>query len=530
MHPMSFPAGGAPSERSVFNALSRLPDPWHVIHSVAWQSLRNGRQGDGEADFVLIHERHGLIVIEAKGGSIQIVDGDWVTSNTIGQHRINPIEQAVSSKHALMSYLRDSIEDLPWIEHGHAVWFPEIRVSGDLSAAAPDELVLDKADLERPEAAVNDIVNRWGLHKAIPTETVAAIVNRLAPTVTIRHTLADEIESIHARQLSLTDAQRQALDGLKRSRRVIVYGGAGTGKTVLAAERARRLAADGFDVVLTCFNRPLGDALRNDFEDVPTATVRSFHRLAHEWITGAGMDFPEDPGPSWWDDPAGEAVLEAFDRSGFSADAVIIDEAQGFDDSWLLALESCLGDRDEGVLLLFADRHQAIYREDWEAPPNMVPYDLDLNCRNTNQIAAVVARVYGDETATTGVDGPDVEFVAIETPEGVEKALRGALHRLVNEGQIDPADVVVLTQARAVKDRLVGQQLAGLVLESTDDRDEGVLVETIHRFKGLEAAAAIVVLNRLETDRDRALAYIGLSRPRVHLSVVGPADLVSALG
>ena len=33
MHPTSFPADGAPSERSVFNALSRLPDPWHVIHS-----------------------------------------------------------------------------------------------------------------------------------------------------------------------------------------------------------------------------------------------------------------------------------------------------------------------------------------------------------------------------------------------------------------------------------------------------------------------------------------------------------------
>ena len=110
------------------------------------------------------------------------------------------------------------------------------------------------------------------------------------------------------------------------------------------------------------------------------------------------------------------------------------------------------------------------------------------------------------------------------------RTLRGALHRLVSEGQIDPADVVVLTQARALKDRLVGQQLAGLVLESTDERDAGVLVETIHRFKGLEAAAAIVVLDRLETDRDRALAYIGLSRPRVHLSVVGPADLVSALG
>ncbi len=529
MYPRSFPSDGVGSERTVFNALTRLPDPWHVIHSVAWQSLRNGKQGDGEADFVLIHQDHGLIVIEVKGGSIQIVDGEWVTSGANGKHRINPIEQAVSSKHALMAYLRDTIEDLPWVESGHALWFPEIKATGDLTAAAPDDLVLDRTDLERPAAAVNDIVNRWNLHKAIPAQQVAAIVSRLAPTVTVRHTLADDVAAIEASQLVLTGAQRAALDGLRRERRVIVYGGAGTGKTILAAERARRLAADGFTVVLTCFNRPLGDALRDDFETVPTATVGSFHRLAHDWITEAGMEFPEDPEPSWWGEPAAEAVIEAFDRSGFTADAIIVDEAQDFDDSWLLALESCLSDRDDGLFLLFADGHQAIYRDEWEPPPNLVSYDLDLNCRNTNQIREVVGRVFGDEIVGTGVDGPDVELLKAESPEGEDKALRGALHRLVNEGKVLASGVVVLTQSRATKDRLVGKELAGLMLESTEGRGGGVLVETIHRFKGLEASAAIVILDRLDTDQDRALAYIGLSRPRAHLAIIAPPVVVAAL-
>jgi hypothetical protein len=528
MYPDRLPANASPSEKPVYGGLEQLPDPWRVFHSVAWQSLRKGRQGDGEADFVLIHPRHGLIVIEAKGGSIHIRDGKWFTSNKKGTHPIDPFEQATASKHALVGYLRDTIPDLPWLEAGHGVWFPQIAVSGDLTAAAPDEIVLDRNDLNKPVVAINDLVNRWGLHGTIPDAFVEAITRQLAPTVTIRHTLADDVADVHARQLALTETQRLALAGLRRARRVIVYGGAGTGKTVLAEERARRLSADGFRVVLTCFNRPLGDAFADEFVDNTLVTAGSFHHLAHTWITDAGLDFPDNPDPDWWDDPLGELLLEAFTVGDFRADAIIIDEGQDFDDSWFMALEAALSDPDDGLFLVFADRQQAIYREDWEPPFNAVEYSLDLNCRNTNQIAAVVARIYGDELPTSGADGPDPEFHAVESPEGIDKTLRGILHRLVNEGAIPADRVVILTQGRETKDRLVGQTSAGLPLGAIGTPDT-IAVETIYRFKGLEADATIVILDRLEKDRDRALAYIGLSRARFHLVVISPPEVGTAL-
>ena len=299
---------------------------------------------------------------------------------------------------------------------------------------------------------------------------------------------------------------------------------------MLAAERARRLAHDGFRVVLTCFNRPLGDALRKEFEGIESVTAGSFHRLAYDWITDAGMEFPEDPGDDWWDDPVGEAVLESFDISGFETDAVIIDEGQDFDDSWFVALEGALAEPKEGLFMVFADPHQAIYRESWEPPPDMVEYALDLNCRNTNQIAQVVARIYDDQYTPTGTDGPEVEFVPVQSPEGVDRALRGALHRLVNDGNLEPRDVVVLTQSRDAKDRLVGAKPAGITLETIEQRTDGVAVDTIHRHKGLEASAAIVILDRVEKDRDRALAYVGLSRPRAQLIVIAPASVGDTLG
>ncbi len=530
MYPPKLPADASSSERPVYGALEQLPDPWRVFYSVAWQSLRNGRQGDGEADFVLVHPSHGLIVIEAKGGTITIKDGEWFTSGKGGLFRIDPFEQAVSSKHALMTYLRDTIPDLPWVESGHAVWFPEITVDGNLSAAAPDELILDRTDLRRPVAAVNDVVNRWGLHKTIGEDALEAITQHLAPTVTIRHTLADDVAEVKARQIELTETQRLALAGLARMRRVLVYGGAGTGKTVLAEERARRLSGDGFRVVLVCFNRPLGDALAAEFADNDLVTAGSFHEQARRWIEEAGLSFPDDIEQGWWDDPAGELLLEAFTRGEFRTDAVIIDEGQDFDDSWFMALEAALAEPSEGLFLVFADPHQAIYREGWEPPFNTVQYNLDLNCRNTNQIAAVVARIYGDDLPSRGTDGPEPQFLSIESPEGVRKALGRALHPLINEGNLATSDVVVLTQKRATKDALIEVSVAGVTLEAIEERTDGVAIETIHRYKGLEAAAAVVILERLEKDRDRALAYIGLSRPRVQLVVIGPPAVGETLG
>src|SRR5882757_4867463 len=97
------------SERIAAAAFKQLSDDWTVLHHVSWQSKRGGRQGDGEVDFVLLHRAHGIIVIEVKGGGIEISEGRWYTTNRHGtKHQIrNPYEQAVASKHALVGWLSE---------------------------------------------------------------------------------------------------------------------------------------------------------------------------------------------------------------------------------------------------------------------------------------------------------------------------------------------------------------------------------------------------------------------------------------
>jgi len=51
------------------------------------------------------------------------------------------------------------------------------------------------------------------------------------------------------------------LDNLAAHNRAAIEGAAGTGKTVLAMEKARRLATTGRRVLLLCFNSPLAQDL-----------------------------------------------------------------------------------------------------------------------------------------------------------------------------------------------------------------------------------------------------------------------------
>ena len=526
LYPPTLPADVPSSERRVWEALARLPDGWRVFHGVAWQALRRGTPGDGEADFVLLHPDRGLVVVEVKGGDIRLVDGVWYTGDRRGsEHRIDPFGQATASKRALLAYLHETVPDLGWLPAGHAVWFPFLDVDRTLGPAAPAELILDHGDLHDPEAAVERVCTRWELDGGLDPTQVEAITVRLAPTVEIRHTLALDLDDIDTRIVELTRTQQRAFAGLRSARRVIVYGGAGTGKTVLAVGRARRLAQEGYRVLLTCFNRPLGDRLAAQFGEGDPVAAASFHRLAYRWADEADLVWPTDPTSDWWDDEAADLVVEAADRLGLRFDAVVVDEGQDFAPSWFLALEALLADPAVGQFVVFADPHQVIYRDGWEPPYDAVEYHLDLNVRNTRPIATAVAEMIGADAPSEGIDGPPVETVVTDDWDRLGRTVSRVVHRLVREEEVEPSSVVVLTQRRDDKDLLLSDTLAGLPTGELGS-DAPIVVETIHRFKGLESDVAVVVLRNLEGTLSRTLAYIGMSRARAHLIVVGPAEVV----
>jgi hypothetical protein len=526
MIPERLDAGTPDSERRVADALRGLTDGWRVMHSVAWQGLKDGRLYDGEADFVIIHPDHGLIVLEVKGGGIEVHNGRWHSTDRHGrQHEIkNPFVQATGSKHAIHRYLKSRDQSLPFLPSAHAVVFPDVSDPGSLGPAAPADLALGRAALGQLEDKLGSLLPQLPSAQRLTKNHIARVVELLAPTVRVKPLLREAVEDIRAEQMTLTAEQTQVLDRLRRNLRAAIYGSAGTGKTVLAAEKARRLGSEGFRVLLTCFNRPLGEHLAAVTADTPNVTAMSFHAFVGHEARRAGIRLPTLSGQAW-DDAAAEALTQAAEVNDTRIDALVIDEAQDFPSSWFTALQLLLSEPDRGPFYLFADAQQAIYRTDWTAPFSEPSFDLSVNCRNTQQIATRVSGVFQTDEQTLGVAGPEPEHVPANSPDETYEAVRKALHRLVREEGLRPDQVVVLSTMKSHVAALSGKTVAGLRLGQLGEVGCEVVVETVHRFKGLEADAVILALPELSTDQDRALAYIGLSRPRSVLVVVGPDNV-----
>ena len=528
MIPDEFPRDDDPgrwAERQVFNAFRKLDDEWQCYYSVPWQSRRKGRQGDGEADFVLVHPSEGVYVVEVKGGStIELRDGGWFTwSQGTPKPIKNPFEQAKDSKYALWGHLVTRVPSLPpGVTLGHFVVFPSHEQEGDLGPDGIRVLILDKKDLDNPARAVGRIAHHWNSSSTsarLSPAHLKEIKQVLAPDGRIKRTLRFQVEDINERLNQLTDEQSRAMRLFRRQRRFMVLGAAGTGKTVLAMARARELASDGFRTLLVCFNHPLGERLRDEMSDEKLVVAGSFQAVCKDFVERANMLPPGPIDSEWWDVSLPETFSEAAFALNRQFDAIVIDEAQDFHPDWWDYLELSFVNAGEGILAVFGDSNQDIYRGEWKAPLDGDPFVLETNCRNTIEIAERTNSLLKVDQPTLGTQGVSPTFKEAETVNQFTKSLDASLRKFLAEDGLKPDQVVVLTTRRSDVEELSGSRGGGV--ELGDGTRGTVLIETVHRFKGLEADAVVLLLHDQDRDELRRLAYVGMSRPRALLHVIG---------
>jgi len=113
------------------------------------------------------------------------------------------------------------------------------------------------------------------------------------------------------------------------SPRAVVFGGAGTGKTVLACEKARQLTDEGNTVLLTCFNEFLARRLSAD-KSLEHVTIATFHSLCISTARSAGLEVPTSPESKWRISDAPILLMEGAEATGLNFDAVVVDEGQDF--------------------------------------------------------------------------------------------------------------------------------------------------------------------------------------------------------
>lgn len=508
------------SEKIVADALRKLSDDWLVFHHVSWQSKRSGRQGDGEADFILLHPHKGMLVIEVKGGGVEIEAGRWFTTDRDNlKHPIpNPYEQATASKHALVRWLKER-GLASKVRVGHAVIFPHMRTLPWVGPAGTPEITLTKPQLASVDAAIGAIYAHWQLNANLLDNDVHKITNLLAPTISARVGLAAQSEDAEANIILFTAEQIDAFSGLRAHRGGLILGGAGTGKTVLAVARAQQLARDGFRTLLVCYNALLGEGLAARAESPPYLTACTFHTLCLREARRAGLTIPSDRPASWWEEAAPNLLIEACATNETGYDAIVIDEGQDFSPLWFEALRCLVSREADAPFFIFADPLQDIWKRNWSDGSSFpFVWELTRNLRNTQPIAARVAAAVGVACGDKGIPGPEPVWQSTNGSP-TEKDVLAAVERLVEEG-FGPSNLVVLCSTPSLGAKLRERSVGPFSFGKWGGR--GIAVETIARFKGLEAQAVVLVLPDTHNPELNLEAYVGMSRARSVLVVVGP--------
>ena len=126
-------------------------------------------------------------------------------------------------------------------------------------------------------------------------------------------------------------------------------------------------------------------------------------------------------------------------------------------------------------------------------------------------------------------------FLKADGVKVVRKRLRDEISMLVDDYGIAPSAITVLTTRSEVRDRLIREDVERLDNEEPFDlvpweerAEDKIVCQTVHRAKGLESAAVILV--SLDEEIDERLLYVGASRAKLWLTVVGTEELGSRFG
>lgn len=519
--PRTFAPGSL--EDVMFNALEKLPEDYYIIHSFKLVTVQDGTIFESETDFVVFHPEKGIICLEAKAGHVQYLNGEWFYGSGQKMSHDGPYNQASSNKWKLKDYIQSSPYNylLKKCKLLHAVWFPSVSDEELKTRVLPPEadkrFTLTKSALLDPQIKIDEVFS-FELPNHVQTslsDKERDVILRkilcpsfdLVPALSIEHDLKKQV--FH-RMLS---EQKCVLDFLIEQKTAVIQGVAGTGKTLIALEKARRHADKGERVLFLCYNRFLRDyiAENNEHSNIDYYTIDGF---ACRMCDSSEANYSD----------LKECLEDHYLNGSFPYQHVVIDEGQDFGQDYIeendiiQLLETIIIDRDngEGSFYVFYDSMQLV--QGAKVPDYITNADCKLtlykNCRNTENIATTSMKPIRSRKPKL-IDGcikgsiPKLYFAT------KSEQLKTVLEIIRSYEENGLRDIVVLTckteATSSVAEYIVNGKLQGRYRFTT-----------CRKFKGLEADAIVItdIDKRVLTTDAAKVFYVGASRARLYLSLV----------
>jgi hypothetical protein len=550
------PQTSSPGEKEVFGVLKAdAPADWTVLHSV--NLPQHVRQLEGELDFLVLIPGEAAVCVEVKAHHkvSRDANGLWRMGNDAPVSK-SPFVQASEAMHSLSGRLKAADPALGGIPFVSAVVFTHCMFDAPAaewdSWQAIDEQVISQRGLASALIGVASnfrkkcLLNRAAWFRdeqARPTpEDCAKIAGRIRPAF-------EKAQSPKARRARTMEAldrftreQFKALDALEMNPQVVFSGAAGTGKTYLALEAARRSAAGGKKTLLCCFNRMLGDWLKaQDVSADGAVEAGTLHSLMLK-ITG---EQPGDSPPaSFWDELPGraeECLLADGSPWAGAFDVLVIDEAQDLlDKKYLDVLGLLLADGlASGSYRMFGDFDgQSIFthedgRQVLKEHSSPAHYALRENCRNQPPIGRLAASTSGlpnlYDRFRRPEDGATPDFKKYASADEQLANLDDSIDAVRAHGH-QLGDIVILSTRADGAWKHLSPPNADRLSSATGVPGTKIRCGTVQGFKGLDAPAVIITdVDEVTTSYGRQLLYIACSRATERLIVHVAHEVTSDL-
>ncbi len=534
-----------PGERDVFNLLAGGPPEFTIIHSLDLAPWNRGLRT--EIDFVVIDPATGILCIEVKSHDHISFDGARWHPETIVR---SPFKQAADARYTFYRRLGELAPALKRIPVVHCCIFPRsaFELSPNLSVQRW-ELIDGRrfrrydsgaeflADIRlRIEESISGDGALTPLDRALCAVAVEQIV-RLCVPVQTRH--PERREEIARREQDLERVlrrhQKPILQLGAANRRLLVAGGAGTGKTLIAMELARRAAERGQRVALLCFNQIVGDWIRRQLcssaNALPNLLVGRAIRVLADM---AAVEVPSDPGPKYFDEELPAQLEERFTDPVFVSEAkvdyLVLDEAQDIlARPWLWdCLVQMLGRfPQEGGIALLVDFDNQVLSErstmdrtldSLLSSCELTRYRLTENCRNYRiigdtavSLAGLAGPVYEDYLRMGGAaDDYDIHFY---TDDGDQLDKIAEVVAQFRAKGYHPSEIVLLSLRADEASAAAKLKRAGWRLRPARLDGDATAFASIHAYKGMERKV-VILTDLVLQDRDfhRHLFYTGMTR------------------
>lgn len=530
------------AEKKMYDVLQQLDmKNAYVLHSLGLPKHQSKIYG--EIDFVVVCDR-GVACLEIKGGRVECREGKWYFTDRYGvEHEKpeGPFAQVTGNMFSLRDVLKKRFQNNQHMKNvlmACGVVFPDIYFQSVSQEIIP-EIVYDKTSANITDY-MNQVFDYWQERgrrepsKLAPAD-IREIVNYLRGDFCFIPTLSDRLDNVESHLVRLTAEQVQIMEALSMNTHLLIEGNAGTGKTLLAVDFAKKKDKQGKKVLYLTYNKNLANNVVRQIGDMDHLTVINIHALFGKYVSVDVERMKENP-QTYFSEILPEQFYEyvcSLDENELEEvqyDLLIMDEGQDIvKPLYLYALDALLKNGlDQGEWAVFYDEKQNIYNPEYTEGMDILfgyqntRFKLFVNCRNTVQIGTYSSKVSGIELGEyIKENGEEVQKISFSDESDYKNKVKEIIKHLRNE-KVDMKDVVFLSPKKYKNSML---SIAGVEVNELGDHFDYKcnlpVYATIQGFKGLDAK--IVILTDVEHIREENFSrflYIAGTRARTLLYMI----------